>query len=133
MADNDNTLTTADFSKQTGMAVSTITMMLRQGKLRGEKRSGKWAIYATELQNPAITRNNHQEKSPSSAPVLKASSDTEATYDVETFARMTYLTEYGVRQWLRIGRLKGFIEAGGKMQVDATNLQRPELQHLIRK
>jgi excisionase family DNA binding protein len=133
MADNDNTLTTADFSKQTGMAVSTITKMLRQGKITGEKRGGKWAIYASELQNPIITRGKHTEASISPVPASSASSDTPTTYNVETFARMTYLTEYGVRQWLRIGRLKGATVEGGEMLVDAVNLKRPELQHLLRK
>lgn len=133
MADNDNTLTTADFSKQTGMAVSTITKMLRQGKIAGEKRGGKWSIYASELQNPVVTRGKHAQASISPVPASSTSSDNPTTYDVETFARMTYLTEHGVRQWLRIGRLKGAIVSGGKMLVDAANLKRPELQHLIRK
>lgn len=134
MADNDNTLTTADFSKQTGMAVSKITLMLRQGKLSGEKRSGKWAIFASELQNPAIKNRKHPEKPSSPGPALdEVASGSESTYDVETFSRMTYLTEHGVRQWLKIGRLKGSIETGGKMLVAATNLERPEFQHLIRK
>ncbi len=133
MANNDNTLTTADFSKQTGLAVSTVTKMLRQGKIKGEKRAGKWAIYASELQNPTLMRGKHAEASISPVPASSASSDNPTTYDVETFARMTYLTEYGVRQWLRIGRLKGAIVSGGEMRVDAANLKRPELQHLLRK
>lgn len=130
MADNDNTLTTADFSKQTGMTVSTITKLLRQGKIRGEKRSGKWAIHISELKNPVVEQ---RKKSTSPGPIFEASNGNVSAYDVETFARMTYLTAHGVRQWLRIGRLKGSIETGGKMLVDATNLERPELQHLLRK
>jgi hypothetical protein len=46
---------------------------------------------------------------------------------------MTYLTEKGVRQWLKTGRLSGRAGADGKVRVDAANLDRPELQHLIRK
>ena len=133
MADNDNTLTTADFSKQTGLAVSTVTKMLRQGKIKGQKRAGKWAIYAGELQNPTLMRGKHAEASISPVPASSASIGNSTTYDVETFARMTYLTEYGVRQWLRIGRLKGAIVSGGEMRVDAANLKRPEFQHLLRK
>ena len=133
MPDNDNTLTTADFSKQTGVAVSRITKMLRQGKIRGEKRSGKWAIYASELQNPVIASNKHSDEPGSPGPIFEASISSKSAYDVESFARMTYLTENGVRRWLRIGRLKGSIQTGGKMLVDATNLERPELQHLLRK
>jgi hypothetical protein len=54
-------------------------------------------------------------------------------YDVETFAQMTYLTEKGVHLWLKIGRLSGSTGTDGKVRVDAANLDRPELQHLIRK
>ena len=46
---------------------------------------------------------------------------------------MTYLTEKGVRQWLASGRLSGRLDPGGKGVVDAANLDRPELRHLIRK
>jgi len=46
---------------------------------------------------------------------------------------LTYLTEKGVRQWLKAGRLSGRPGADGKVLVDTANLDRPELQHLIRK
>ena len=46
---------------------------------------------------------------------------------------MTYLTEKGVRQWLASGRLTGRLNPGGEGVVDAANLDRPELRHLIRK
>jgi hypothetical protein len=55
------------------------------------------------------------------------------TVDVDAFVQMTYLTEKGVRQWLKTGRLSGRAGADGKLRVDAANLERPEFQHLIRK
>ena len=134
MAENDKTLTTGEFSQMTGVAVSTITQMLRRGKIRGEKRSGKWAIYKSELQNTAVvTPNNRGSKSTSEALVSNTPPVSQKTYDVDAFVQMTYLTEKGVRQWLRTGRLSGRAGADGKVRVDAANLARPELQHLIRK
>lgn len=131
--DNEKTLTTAEFSEATGIAVSTITKMLRQGRIRGEKRSRKWAIDESELQNPAIIpQNKHGEPSVDLGPIFDIQATHGKTYDVETFAKMTYLTEQGVRRWLKTGRLSGSIDSGGKALVEATNLDRPEFKHLIR-
>jgi hypothetical protein len=134
MAENDHTLTTGEFSQMTGIAVSTITLRLRQGKLRGEKRSGKWAIFKSELQHTAeLAQPNRGIKSASVRPVSSPPAASFTSYDVDAFVKMTYLTEKGVRQWLRTGRLSGRTGADGKVRVDAANLDRPELQHLIRK
>jgi hypothetical protein len=134
MASDNKTLTTAEFSKKSGIPVSTITQMLRRDKIRGEKRSGKWAIYESELEQPAVVGQKERRKlSASPAPRYKTQADPANAYDVETFAHMTYLTEKGVRQWLKSGRLSGSTDADGKVTVDAANLDRPELQHLIRK
>ncbi len=135
MSDNEYTLTSAEFSQQTGIAVSTVTQMLRQGKLHGEKRSGKWAIFATELQKQAIATPKKRIKpsSPGPGPIFETPAVSKTAYDVETFARMTYLTVQGVHRWLKTGRLIGRIEAGGKTLVEAANLDRPEFQHLVRK
>ena len=133
MADTNKTLSSAEFSKITGIAVSTINKMLRQGNLRGEKRSGKWAIFKEELNSAAIAK--HQQTAPLST-AIDAGSDTSSSdgmrYDVVSFARMTYLTENGVRQWLKTGRLSGGIEADGKPFVDVANLGRADFKHLIR-
>jgi predicted site-specific integrase-resolvase len=135
MADNEKTLSTAEFSQQTGIAVSTITHMLRQGKIRGEKRSGKWAIFASEISNQAVAQKKDQAKPAAlgPGPIFETSTGSPSAYDIDTFARMTFLTEQGIRRWLKTGRLSGRIEANGKALVDADNLSRPELQHLIRK
>ena len=135
MADTNKTLSSAEFSKMTGIAVSTINKMLRQGDLRGEKRSGKWAIFQEELNSAAITQRN-QPTQTSTAAAAKSNTPRSSSggkrYDVASFARMTYLTENGVRQWLKTGRLSGGTGAYGKPFVDATNLDRADLQHLIR-
>jgi len=45
---------------------------------------------------------------------------------------MTYLTENGVMQWLQQGLLKGQQEAKGGWQVDAANLEVPNVKRLVR-
>ena len=46
---------------------------------------------------------------------------------------MTYLTEKGVSEWLRIGRLQGIRAENGELQVSASNLQLPDISRLVRK
>jgi excisionase family DNA binding protein len=134
MTENEKTLTTGEFSKLTGMAVSTLTQLLRQGRIRGEKRGGKWAIFESEVHNSTVAAA--QKKAISSnefGPIFEAPVSSGKTYDIDTFAQMTYLTEKGVRQWLASGRLSGRLDPGGKGVVDAENLDRADLRHLIRK
>jgi len=45
---------------------------------------------------------------------------------------MTYLTENGVRQWLQKGLLRGRQDAGGNWQVEASNLEVPNVKRLVR-
>ena len=133
MAEKDSTLTSAEFSQITGIAVSTINLMLRQGRLRGEKRGGRWSIPTAELQSAVVASRNAPAPAagPSASPASRPAAAS-GQYDVETFARMTYLTEKGVRQWLKIGRLTGGVDADGKAFVSADNLDRSDLRHLIR-
>jgi excisionase family DNA binding protein len=134
MTENAKTLTTGEFSKITGMPVSTLTRMLRQGRIRGEKRGAKWAIFENEVHN--VTAAAAQKKASSSSdfgPIFEAPVSSGKTYDIKAFSKMTYLTEKGVRQWLASGRLTGRLNPGGEGVVDAANLDRPELRHLIRK
>ena len=126
MTEDEKTLTTAQYSAKTGVAVSTVARMLRQGKIRGEKRSGKWAIFASELSGGG---GNNQALS---GPRSDTQPDAGQTYDVESFARRTYLTDNGVRKWLRSGRLAGHIDSHGSMRIDASNLERPDFKHLVR-
>ena len=133
MTENETTLTTAQYSEKTGIAVATVARMLRQGKLRGEKRDGKWAIFASDLLDAGVaTKTSGNQAAASSDPVVKAPPGQGKTYDVESFARLTYLTETGVRQWLRSGRLSGSTDSSGNPRVDASNLARLEFKHLVR-
>ena len=134
MTEKETTLTTAEYSKKTGLATSTVARMLREGKLRGEKRGGKWAVFASELENRGTEEKQPDvKKAPVSPPPTADTPPSSAkTYDIETFSRLTYLTENGVRQWLRNGRLAGSTDSAGNMIVDASNLERADFKHLVR-
>jgi len=133
MTENETTLTTAEYSKKTGLATSTVARMLREGKLRGEKRGGKWAIFAREIENSGVENKQPNVQPPASPPSVSNNPPSSAkTYDIETFCRLTYLTENGVRKWLKDGRLTGSIDSDGNMKVDASNLERTDFKRLVR-
>jgi excisionase family DNA binding protein len=57
----------------------------------------------------------------------------EKTYTIAEFAAMTYLTEKGVGEWLKIGRIKGIQIETGEWRVLDSNLQVPDISRLVRK
>jgi hypothetical protein len=74
------------------------------------------------------------EPTPEPAPLPEpAPFASEKTYTVAEFAAMTYLTETGVAEWLKAGRLKGRQDAGGRWVVFESNLQAPDISRLVRK
>lgn len=70
---------------------------------------------------------------PGGAAAQEAPAAAEATYSVEEFAAMTYLTAQGVREWLRIGRLRGVCTPSGEWRVAESNLSIPDISRLLRK
>jgi hypothetical protein len=54
------------------------------------------------------------------------------SFSVAAFADMTYLTENGVMEWLQQGLLKGQQDAKGDWQIDASNLDVPNVKRLVR-
>ena len=62
----------------------------------------------------------------------KAAPKAAQSFSVTAFADMTYLTENGVREWLQQGLLKGQQDAKGDWQVDASNLEVPNVKRLVR-
>ncbi|WP_319525499.1 helix-turn-helix domain-containing protein [uncultured Desulfosarcina sp.] len=133
MPDNEKTLTTAEYAKKAGLATSTVARMLRDGKLRGEKRGGKWVIYADAPESGSSEKKQPAAKTPSGpAPISNNPPSSTTSYDIEAFSRLTFLTENGVRQWLKDGRLSGGTDSSGNLKVDASNLERAEFKHLVR-
>jgi excisionase family DNA binding protein len=55
------------------------------------------------------------------------------TYSVSEFEAMTYLTQKGVSEWLKSGKLEGVKTESGEWRVLASNLQVPSIIRLVRK
>jgi predicted site-specific integrase-resolvase len=126
MDENGSALTTKEFSDKTGLSVNTIGKLIRQGKLEGHKRAGKWMVPETQLQSPVV-------KGLSDDPAERVSDKNQSYYSVVEFSQMTYLTEFGVLDWLKKGKLHGRREPGGSWKVSASNLELAGLKHLLRK
>jgi hypothetical protein len=132
MGKSDNWLTSGEFAARSGMTPAAVTRMLREGRLRGSKQSGKWLIPESEI--PAACPPPTA-PSAGSTPAPRADAgppSTGRTLSVAEFSAMTYLTETGVRQWLKCGRLIGRLGEDGQWQVEATSLALPDVQRLLR-
>ena len=54
------------------------------------------------------------------------------TYSVAEFSAMTYLTDFGVMDWLKKGRIKGIQDETGEWRIDAANLEITNIKRLLR-
>jgi hypothetical protein len=131
-------LSTKEFSKYTGLSVSMVTKLLRMGQVSGEKRSGRWMIPEDQLQikrvvdlsSSSLASKKHlSDPNVISVKIIPSKKD----YSVTEFSKITYLTEFGVKEWLRLGKIKGHQNKKGHWRVDANSLDIPNLQHLLRK
>ena len=151
MAKKDRQLTSSEFASKAGMTTSSVTKMIREGKIKAEKKSGKWMISPDQLKSEAVQGSSKSGKKSAvpqkakaagkkaavkkPAPVKKnrpAESKAGKMYTVAEFAAMTYLTEFGVTEWLKIGRLTGRQATGGDWQVDAASLELADVKRLVR-
>ena len=113
-------------------------------KKEQNKPAKKVTAKAKKAKAPAKKATAAKKKTPpkkKSAPKMKAASEKKAapksakaakSYSIARFADMTYLTENGVREWLRKGLLKGRQDATGDWQIDASNLEVPNVRRLVR-
>jgi predicted site-specific integrase-resolvase len=119
-------MSTGEFSNATGIPVKKITAWLRQGTLKGTKQAGKWLIASDQVSCvPAISHD--AEPGPAAQPAT-----TGASYSVSEFSAMTYLTPFGVSEWLKKGILSGCRDADGNWRVDAGNLESERIKRLRR-
>jgi len=143
MAKNAALLTTSQFASRAGIPVSAVTRLIRQGKIKAEKVSGKWMIAPDQLKvrnaPPAADSKTSAEKksgpaasAKKSIPEKKRSAGAKKRYSVAEFAEMTYLTEKGVMQWLKEGKLTGGQDQNGRWFVDAVSLDVPNVRRLLR-
>ena len=145
MAQKEQFLTTKEFASRAGISTSSVTGLIKDGKLKAEKKSGKWLIDPSQLNAKAVKALNRPAK-PAAAkkaaakkpaplkeekPLQKKQAGAK-TYTLAEFVAMTYLTEFGVKEWLKQGRLTGRQGAGGQWEIDAANLDLPDVKRLIR-
>ena len=62
----------------------------------------------------------------------KAKTSTAKTIPLADFVSMTYLTENGVKEWLKQGRLTGLQADSGEWMIEAANLEVPDIKRLMR-
>ena len=153
MDKQDQFLTTGEFASQAGISTSSVAKLIRNGKIKAEKKSGKWLIKPSQLNAKAVKALNRtgqpaakkktatpvQKKAAAKKPSapkkekpLEAEKSAAKAYTLAEFVGMTYLTEFGVREWLKQGRLTGRQGAGGEWEIDAANLELPDVKRLLR-
>ena len=147
MAKDDQLLSTGEFASQAGIPASSVTKLIRERKIKAEKKAGKWMIPPSQLKVKAVqeffkgTGPAPKKASPPAARVAPRKKEKQAeaqavaarkTYSVAEFADMTYLTEHGVKQWLKQGRLLGQQNETGEWLVDSANLDVPNVKRLVR-
>ena len=152
MATKSQLLTTGEFASKAGIAAAKVSKLIRDGKIKAEKKSGKWMISSSELNAvkglSKKTKPSPKEKAPKAAPKKAAAAKKSAapkkdkpaaakpsagkTIPLADFVGMTYLTEAGVKDWLRQGRLKGLQNDSGEWLIDAANLEVPDIKRLVR-
>jgi predicted site-specific integrase-resolvase len=144
MAKNSELLTSSEFSSKTGIATSTVSKLIREGKIKAVKKSGKWMITPDQLNAKAVAKASKPGKpspkkkttkpKPQTAAAPKASQPATAkkSFSIAEFADMTYLTEKGVSEWLKTGLLSGQQDDKGNWRINAANLEVPNVKRLVR-
>jgi hypothetical protein len=154
-------MTSGEFAKAAGVSTAGISKLIRDGKLKAKKEGGKWMIPQSQLDSEAVRALKGPAKPgkaasargrqalkpaaasppPSSAPAAAAppapgkpeSRTEEKTYTIPEFAAMTFLTEKGVAEWVKTGRIKGIQAENGQWRVLERNLQVADISRLVRK
>jgi hypothetical protein len=153
MAKKDQFLTTGEFASQAGIPASSVAKLIKEGKIKAEKKSGKWMIASNQLNAKAVMGSSkpgkpaaknktatHMDKKtaakkpspPKKEKPIKEKKSAAKTYTLAEFVGMTYLTEFGVKEWLKQGRIAGKQGAGGEWELDAANLDLPDIKRLLR-
>lgn len=148
MATQTTSMTTSEFAKAAGVSAASISKLIRDGKLKARKEGGKWRIAQSQLGAEAVralkapsraakpkpTRTRPaQAAAGEPAPAALETPPEDKTYTIPEFAAMTYLTEKGVAEWLKTGRIKGIQTADGGWRILEGNLRVPSISRLLRK
>ncbi|UCE53954.1 MAG: helix-turn-helix domain-containing protein [Desulfobacterales bacterium] len=151
MAKKSELLSSSKFSTKAGIPASTVSKLIREGKIKAVKKSGKWMIDPSQLKAKAVTKASKiskpsAKKKPAKSVPKKAAAKTKKptpredkkpavvkkAYSIAEFAEITYLTEKGVTEWLKTGLLTGQQDASGDWRIDAANLEVPNVRRLVR-
>lgn len=144
MAKKSQALSTREFSDMTGISISIVTRLVREGKIKGVKISGKWLIDQEEINAETVkslsktVRPQEDSGTGRTSAALernekkRPSKPSDRTYSVAEFSDLTYLTEKGVEEFLKSGRLQGARDDKGNWRVGHENLQNSNIRHLIR-
>jgi ribosomal protein L12E/L44/L45/RPP1/RPP2 len=155
MAKKSQSFSTSEFSKKTGISVSIISKLIRDGKIKGKKESGKWMIAESQLKAKAVqellkagkpapaagkaARSKKTAAKAKKAPTpakkaepKKAPKPSGKSLSIAEFSKLTYLTEFGVENFLQMGRLTGSRGEDGNWRIDAANLEAPGIKQLVR-
>ena len=128
--------TAQEFADKAGVSSGTVSKWLRNGIINGQKKSGKWSIDAAELAkvtDKGGKSSTAAKAGPSSSkPQPQINVRSAKSYSIQEFSEMTYLTEFGVRKWLKEGRLEKALDSQGNVRVDGANLEKPHVKRLVR-
>jgi hypothetical protein len=105
----------------------------KKSQTKGAAKAKKAGARAKKTAAPAKKAAAPAKKT--AAPKKKAtpkSAKAAKSFAVAEFADLTYLTDNGVMQWLQQGLLRGQQNAKGAWQVDAANLEVPNVKRLVR-
>ena len=100
----------------------------KKGTAKAKKVTAKAKKAAAPAKKAAAPKKKVAPKKKAAPKSAKAAK----SFSVAAFAEMTYLTENGVMQWLKEGLLKGQQNARGEWQIDASNLEVPNVKRLVR-
>ncbi len=133
MGSHDRYLSTRQYSELSGIPIASVTKLLRQGKIKGDKFKGKWLISESEIKKDDFSRKTRDKTTKSALPANRQPKTAKQQYySIEQFSEMTYLTPVGVLKWLKNGRLTGKFDEGGTWKVDSRNLESACMKNLIR-
>jgi excisionase family DNA binding protein len=134
MSESQAMLTTQQFAKKANVSTSTLSKWLRNGKIKGRKNAGKWLIPLEQLE--LLTSGSAPVPSPSDPTKKAATPPSHAEtigYSIEEFSALTYLTPFGVEQYVKDGRLSGTRKPDGQWYIDSLNLEKATIKRLLRR
>jgi len=100
---------------------------------KSQPKKGKPAIKKKKSKSvPKKAAAAKKSAAPKKAKPATPKKPTAKTIPLADFVSMTFLTENGVREWLKQGRLTGRQNEAGEWMIDAANLEAPHIKRVVR-